>query len=183
MKKMRFVFIVVVVALLLGSFAVVPGARATVAGTAPKQTNNTAFNLPALSPFLLSASAQVIAAGEVSPEGTTTGYACKLMGQAPADWTKMPKRNIFDATWILKNTGTKTWGLHGVDVRYRGDTRMHYGVPDLFDIPKTVSVGKQIQFTFDMMAPKVPGYYVSNWGLYLGSQVFCKFYVVVVVTR
>ena len=95
----------------------------------------------------------------------------------------MKSRQIFDAKWTLKNTGTKVWGIHGVDVKYRGDTRMHYGVADLFDLPVKTGPGQKITLKLNMLAPKLPGYYVSNWGLYVGGQVFCKFYVIVVVSR
>ena len=182
MKKIRFVFIAVVIALLLGSFFAAPPQKSLAAG-APKQSMNIAAVPAALSPFLFDASAQVFAAGAPSPENSTAGYSCTLMGQIPDDWTTMKSRQIFDTTWVLKNTGSKVWGIHGVDVRYRGDTRMHTKVPDLFDLPKKVGPGQKITLTLDMIAPKLPGYYVSNWGLYLGNQAFCKFYVIVVVGK
>lgn len=184
MRK-AFVIMTVVVSLVLGSFMLTPGANKSVATTSKQSTGTAA--LSEFSPFFFAVSAPVVAAG-TGPEaesvpGAPAGYSCKLMAQAPADWTAMKRRNIFDTTWVLKNTGTKVWGLHGVDVRYRGDTKMHYNVPDLFDIPKKVGPGQKIVLTLDMLAPKLPGYYVSNWGLYAGGQVFCKFYVIIVVSK
>lgn len=180
MKKVRFVvFIAIVVALMLGSFVIVPNQK-SVAGALPTQAARTAFNIPAISPFFFSAGAQVLAAGDISTE-STPGYACKLMTQTPADWTVMKSRQSFDVAWNLKNVGSKVWGIHGIDVRYRGDTRMHTNVPDLFDIPQRVAPGQRFTLKLDMVAPKLAGYYVSNWGLYVGSQVFCKFYLVIYV--
>lgn len=182
MKKLRFVLMMVVIALVLGSFFAAPATQKSVAAGTPRQSSQAAV-LPDFSPFLLSASAHIVPDAEVSPDAYN-GYACKLTAQSPADWTQFRTgRYLFDTTWVLKNTGTKVWGLHGVDVRYRGDTRMHYNVPDLFDIPKQVNLGKSLTLTLDMVTPKAAGYYVSNWGLYVGSQVFCKFYVIVVVKK
>lgn len=180
MKKIRFVFIMIVIALVLGSFFVAPTQK-SVAASAPRQSSSAAV-LPDFSPFLLSANAYIVPEGGSSPEAYN-GYACQLVAQSPADWSYVKSRQIFDTTWVLKNTGTKVWGLHGVDVRYRGDTPMHTRMPDLTDIPRQIGIGQKLTLTVDMIAPKAPGYYVSNWGLYVGSQVFCKFYVIVVVTR
>lgn len=182
MKKMRFVVIATIVALLLGSFFVAPGTAQSVAGTAPQPSlGSTAMDIPVLSPFLFGASAQVVAAGAISPENNTIGYSCLLTKQTPADWTTMRKRTIFDAKWTLKNTGSKVWGIHGVDVVYRGGTSMHTS-RGFYDLPKQVGPGQSITIIEDMIAPKLPGYYVSNWGLYLGSLSFCRFYIVIYVS-
>ena len=183
MKKITFATILVIVSLVLGSFAFAPIAKQS---TALKQSAETA-SVPDFSPFLFAASAPMVSVSVQGPVGPNSsapaGYACQFISQTPADWTNMKSRQIFDTTWILKNTGSKVWGKHSVDVKYRGDTRMHYNVPDLFDIPTGVGVGQKFKLTLDMIAPKKAGYYVSNWGLYLGSQVFCKFYVIVVVNK
>ena len=182
MKKVRLVFIMVAIALVLGSFFATPTAQKSVAASAPKQSSVSVSVLPDLSPFMLSANAYIVPNGELSPDAYN-GYSCQFIGQTPKDWTVMKSRQIFDTTWVLKNNGSKVWGKHGVDVHYRGDTRMHTNVPDWFDIPKFVGIGQKFALTLDMIAPKAPGYYVSNWGLYVGSQVFCKFYVIIVVSR
>lgn len=183
MKKVRLVFIMAAIALVLGSFFAAPAAPKSVAGSAPKQSSSAAAIVPDFSPFLLSANAYIVPEGGISSPEAYNGYSCQFIGQTPKDWTVMKSRQIFDTTWVLKNNGTKVWGKHGVDVRYRGDTRMHTNVPDWFDIPKFVGIGQKLTLTLDMIAPKAPGYYVSNWGLYVGSQVFCKFYVIIVVQR
>lgn len=181
MKKFTLATILVIVSLVLGSFMFAPIAKQSIA---LKQSAETA-SVPDFSPFLLAASAPMVSIGGSGPVGPNSfapaGYACQFIAQSPADWSTVKSRQIFDTTWVLKNTGSKVWGIHGVDVKYRGDTRMHTNVPDLFDIPTNVGVGQKFKLTLDMIAPKKAGYYVSNWGLYLGSQVFCKFYVIIVV--
>ena len=181
MKVFRFATIAIAISLLLSSFITVPGAKLAAADTSGPTLNTAA--LPFMSPFLFAASAPVIVASGVQPESDTNGYSCKLTAQSPADWTVMGRRNIFNTKWTLKNTGTKIWGIHGVDVKYRGDTRLHTRVPDLFDLPRTVRPSEKITLAFDMLAPRNPGYYVENWGLYVGNLVFCKFYIVIVVRQ
>lgn len=187
MKTIRFASIALAIAitmsLLLGTFA--PAGIPQSAASAPAQSfNAAALGLPSsFSPFLMAASAPVVS---VVADSAYNGYACQLMSQDPPDWTRMGRRHIFDATWTLKNTGSKVWGRHGVDLKYRGGfpvgTDMHTGA-SLYDIHKNVGLGNRITFILDMIAPKKAGNYVSNWGLYVGSQVFCKFYIAVTVTQ
>jgi hypothetical protein len=183
MKKFTFATILVIVSLVLGSFMFAPIAKQS---TALKQSTET-VSVPDFSPFFFAASAPIVSMGVSGPVGPDSmapaGYSCQLLAQSPADWSNVKSRQIFDTTWVLKNSGSKAWGKHGIDVKYRGDTRMHYNIPDWFDLPKNVGIGGRLQLTIDMIAPKAAGYYVSNWGLYVGSQVFCKFYVIVVVNK
>jgi hypothetical protein len=183
MKVFRFVAIAIAISLLLGAFAPFPTQKNIAATTSGQTTNRAAWTSPFTSPFLLAASAPVI---EVVTGEAYDGYACTLNKQTPTDWTQMKRRQIFDVHWTLKNTGKKVWGARGVDVKFRGGfptgTVMHYNVPNLFDLPRTVTVGDKIMLSMDMIAPRKPGYYVDNWGLYVGGQVFCKFYIAITVT-
>lgn len=109
-----------------------------------------------------------------------TQYACKLLSQSPKDWTKFKPRHIFDARWTVRNTGTKTWTTSGTDLLYVGGAKMQtHG--DLFDLTKSVAPDAKASFVVDMTTPKQPGYYTAYWGLANGSQVFCKFYLIVSV--
>ena len=184
MKPIRFIMIAIAICLVFAAFAPYP----TQKNFAAVDTANQPSGLGVLessfeSPFLLASSAPVVS---IITDASYGGYACLLKAQSPPDWTVMKRRNIFDVYWTLKNTGSKVWGLHGVDVKFRGGypkgTVMHYNVPNLFDIPKKVGPGGKITLGMDMMAPRKPGYYVENWGLYVGGQVFCKFYIAVTVT-
>jgi hypothetical protein len=190
MKTIRFAAVAIAISLLLGTFAPAYGAHKNVAAVdvSSQSSNAAALDLPFVSPFLFAASAPVLAAGGDGPGvdgfNSTAGYSCQLTAQTPADWTVMGRRNIFDAKWTLKNTGTKVWGIHGVDVKFRGGfpvgTKFHTG-RDLFDLPKQVGPGQKITLVMDMTAPKNSGNYVDNWGLYLGNLVFCKFYIAITV--
>ena len=57
-------------------------------------------------------------------------------------------------------------------VVFRWATKFHTG-RDLFDLPQKVGPGQKITLLMDMTAPKTNGNYVDNWGLYVGSLVFC----------
>ncbi len=188
MKVIRFAAIAIAISLLLGTFAPVYGAQKKVAavGASNQPSIAAALDLPALSPFLFAASAPVVTVGIEDPgvSADALNYSCQLTAQSPADWKVMGRRTTFDVKWTLKNTGTKVWGIHGVDVKFRGGfpvgTKFHTG-PNLFDLPHKVGPGQKITLAMDMIAPKNSGNYVDNWGLYVGGQVFCKFYIAIVV--
>jgi hypothetical protein len=184
MKIIRFAAVAIAISLLLATFVPVVPAQLAAVDTSNQSSNAVALDLPFISPFLFAASAPVLAAGGDGPGvgayNSTAGYACQLTAQTPADWKVMGRRTTFDAKWTLKNTGTKAWNTHGVDVKFRGGfpvgTKIHTG-PNLLDLPHNVGVGQKITLLMDMTAPKKNGSYVDNWGLYLGNLVFCKFYI------
>jgi hypothetical protein len=185
MKIIRFAAVAIAISVLLGTFVLVVGKSAAVS-TSNQSSNVAALDVPFISPFLFAASAPVLVAGQDGPsaENTTAGYSCQLTAQTPEDWKVMGRRTTFDVKWTLKNTGTKVWNIHSVDVKFRGGfpvgTKFHTG-PNLFDLPHNVGVGQKIGLTMDMTAPKTNGNYVDNWGLYLGNLVFCKFYIAIAV--
>jgi|GEM_PF-3070838 len=183
MKIIRLAAIAIAISLTLATFAPVGASRSFTANTSAESSDAAALGIPSpLSPFVMAASAPLVS---IITEAAPAGYACKLMAQTPADWTRMRSRQIFDTYWTLKNTGTKDWGIHGVDVKYRGGfpegTNFHTS-RSLFDLPRKTGPGQRITLGMDFIAPKKAGYYVSNWGLYVGSQVFCKFYIAITVT-
>lgn len=182
MKIIRFATIAIAICLVLGAFAPYP-TQSSLVGTANQSSSPAAWEAPFDSPFLLASSAPVVS---LITDASYNGYACTLKSQSPADWTLMGRRHIFDVYWTLKNTGSKVWGVHGVDVKFRGGfptgTVMHTNGINLFDLPKKVAPGGKITLALDMVAPRKAGYYVENWGLYVGGHVFCKFYIAVTVT-
>lgn len=139
-----------------------------------------ALGLPLLAP--MSMVSMPVMTVSVESVAANKDYACALVSQKPKDWTKMQRRHIFDATWTVRNTGTKTWGKHGIDLKYISGTKMHtYG--DTYNLAKNVGSGKTITLIVDMISPKTKGYYTAVWGLYKGSQVFCKLSITINVNR
>jgi hypothetical protein len=112
---------------------------------------------------------------------STSGYSCSLVAQSPADWTRMGRRQYFDAKWTVKNTGTKTW-LQGFDFKYMGGTKMHTN-GNIYELKANVGPGKKVTLIADMNAPKTNGYYTAYWGLYTGNSAFCRLSITVVVTH
>jgi hypothetical protein len=190
MKAFRTVFVVIVVALLAAAFAPLPGAQRVAAsnttvalGTPAQSFVQSALGLPLLSPMTFSASAPVIRI--TSETLAVPNYACKLTAQTPADWTKMASRQSFDAKWTLLNTGAKTWYKTAVDYKYLSGTKIHTNA-SIYDLPWIVPPGKKVNIAVDMEAPKYNGYYswyTTTWGLAMGSQVFCRFSMTIVVNR
>ncbi len=108
-----------------------------------------------------------------APGGT---YKCYLLSQSPKDYTAYNPRTDFDARFTLLNTGTAGW--NGVDLVFLGGTRMHTKA-DRYDITKVVKPQGKVSVYIDMEAPKNPGTYVTYWGLMNGSQLMCRFYLII----
>ncbi len=183
MKPVRFA--VVFLAVVLFAAATLPVAAQPVAQGLPSESPtqsfaDAAFGLPLLTPMSI-ASIPVIT---VSMESTssTPDYACALVSQKPKDWTKMQRRHIFDATWTVRNTGSKNWGKNGIDFKYISGTKMHT-YDDSYDLAKDVGTGKSITLIVDMISPKTKGYYTAVWGLYRGKTAFCKLSITINVNR
>jgi hypothetical protein len=124
----------------------------------------------------------VTSAPIVTVNSYTSDYNCALVYQKPADWTRMGRRQDFDAKWVVKNTGKKTWSTSGIDFKYISGTKMHTHA-SLYDLSKSTGPGKNITLIVDMNAPKTKGYYTETWGLYAGSRLFCRVSITVNVTR
>lgn len=184
MKATRFA--VLFLALALFTTAVLPPAAQPVAmqGFPTKLTFQSFAETALRFPPLAAMSMVSVPAITVSVESAAAGadYACALVSQKPKDWTKMQRRNIFDATWTVKNSGTKTWGKNGVDFKYISGTKMHT-YDDAYDLSQDVGSGKTITLVVDMISPKNKGYYTAVWGLYRGSKAFCKLSVTINVNR
>ena len=186
MKTIRTISIVLALTLFVA--AIVPFAAKPVSAQAvnfsqsdPLQSFvDAALGLPLLAPMSLSA----IPIFSVTVESPLAGseYACTLVSQSPKNWTKMGRRNIFDAKWTVKNTGTAVWGKHGVDFAFYGGTKMHTDGTK-FDFSDTVGKGQKVKFVVDMTTPKTNGVYTTTWGLFTSNRVFCKLGLTVNVNK
>jgi hypothetical protein len=82
----------------------------------------------------------------------------------------------------VKNTGKKNWGTSSIDFKYISGTKMHtYG--NAYDLASNVGAGKNVKLIVDMISPKTKGYFTTKWGLYKGSQTFCKLTLTINVNR
>lgn len=184
MKTTRFAILFLALALFAAAalpVAAQPVAEQYLTSELPAQSFvDAALGLPLLAPMsLVSIPAITVSVENVS---ASKDYACTLVSQKPKDWTKMQRRQIFDATWKVRNSGTKNWGKSGVDFKYISGTKMHtYG--EAYDLAKDVGSGKNTTLIVDMISPKTKGYYTAVWGLYKSGKVFCKLSVTVNVNR
>lgn len=101
-----------------------------------------------------------------------SGYKCSVISAGPVG-SVMPVKSHFDATWEIKNTGTKTWDLSEVDYKFMSGTRMQ-AKADRFDLGKTVKPGETVKIIVDMIAPETTGYYSANWALVQGESTICS---------
>ncbi len=112
---------------------------------------------------------------------TPSNYSCSVSSQSPANNTSFPKGGDFDAVWVLKNTGSKTWGSSEVDLIYISGTKLQEA-KDAFDLPNNVESGKTVDFRVDMIAPSDTGSYTSTWGLWGYDATICSFSLTIKVT-
>ena len=99
-------------------------------------------------------------------------FACQVLSVSPANGTTMNKETDFDATWKVKNIGTKTWDQNSVDFVYFSGTEMNKRPG--YDLSSSVKSGQQISVGVDMVAPKKSGTYTTTWALQVGDNAFCK---------
>lgn len=102
-----------------------------------------------------------------------SGYSCSIISAGPAG-SVTPVKSHFDATWEIKNTGTKTWEVTEVDYKFVSGTKMQ-AKADRFDLGKTVKPGETVKIIVDMIAPDTAGYYSANWALVQGESTICSF--------
>ena len=81
--------------------------------------------------------------------------------------------------WTVKNVGTKNWEVTDIDLVYLRGTKMQ-AYNDFLDLPAQVNVGKTIDLTVDMLAPKQTGYYSATWTLQ-GADQFCILTIAITV--
>jgi hypothetical protein len=111
--------------------------------------------------------------GSGSSNGSSSDpYACQILSVNPSNGTTMKQDTDFDATWKVKNTGTKTWDQNSVDFVYDSGTDM--GKRDGYDLNSSVKSGQEISLVADMIAPTKNGNYTTTWTLRVGSNEFCK---------
>jgi hypothetical protein len=149
--------------------AVMPTSTFTVAPTAEP----TATPQPTATLFVPTATNTFI---PVIPTKTKTptpaAYSCQLISTAPTSGTKIKISTDFDAAWKVKNTGTMSWEVGYVDLKYISGTKMQT-VADVFDVSTAVAVGGELNLVVDMKAPATAGKYTATWALMMEGITLC----------
>lgn len=109
----------------------------------------------------------------------SAGTGCQVVAQQPNNNAVFESREKFKTVWELKNTGDEYWSNTDVDFRHSGGTDMHGA--DALDLPVNVAPGTNVTLSVNMVAPKNPGTYTTNWVLGSKKSPFCKVSVTIVV--
>ena len=99
-------------------------------------------------------------------------WNCRIVSRYPALGATVTAGKPFRVTWVVENTGSKTWPKQGVDIVFKSGAHLHEGKPYL-DIPTTVGPGGRVTITITMYAPKRSEEYSNRWSLMVGKTYFC----------
>lgn len=114
-------------------------------------------------------------AGSANPQA----YACQVISVTPANGTSLGSRTDFDVRWKIKNIGKSEWDGNSVDYIYLSGDKFHKVAS--YDLGATVKVGETREIIVDMLAPKTPGTYTTNWTLRVSGETFCPLSLTIVV--
>ena len=112
--------------------------------------------------------------------GTSSqSYACSIISVNPPNGSNFGNRVDFDATWKVKNIGKKNWDKGSIDYIYLSGDKFHKVAG--YDLGTAVKTGETTSLVVDMLSPKNPGTYTTNWTLRAGSKTFCTISLTIVV--
>lgn len=104
---------------------------------------------------------------------TPSAYTCQLISTSPAVGKKINVNTNYDASWVVKNVGTKDWEISYLDYKYESGTKMQTGA-DIFDVMTAVAVDDELKIIVDMKTPATAGKYTANWVLTMDGKVMCN---------
>jgi hypothetical protein len=106
-----------------------------------------------------------------TPTPTPSSQAgCQILSVTPTQ--SMAVNNDFDAVWEVKNTGSKAWDNHEIDLRYQSGDKF-YKFSGVYDLPRLVNPGETVKLVADMLAPSKTGTYSTVFVLVGDHGVVC----------
>lgn len=135
----------------------------------PTPTNTVVFLLKSPTPII---------PPTIPGSGSSRGYDCEVLSVYPFAVTFSSRTN-FEATWTIKNTGTKKWDRNSVDFVYSSGDKIHK--VSGYDLTKDVNPGQNITLSVSMQAPKTAGNYTTYWALRDGGTNICRMVATLVV--
>lgn len=125
---------------------------------------NTEMPLPTLTLPPLPTATRVPSSGGTVIKPTRTPYtdAAELVSQTPKDGFYVPKGQDFDINWTVKNVGRRAWNTQFY-LRYLSGVEGSDASKIM--VANTVPVNETYTFRVDMVAPVIPGRYVTTWQL------------------
>jgi hypothetical protein len=106
-------------------------------------------------------------------------FDCRLVSQSPANNSIFGVQAPFDTVWRVLNIGTSNWNGNSTDYRYTGGDKLHR--QGIYDLPRSVPVGGEVNLEVRMQAPNAPGTYTTTWKLRIGRNEFCPVTLTIVV--
>ncbi len=114
----------------------------------------------------------------VAPD-TNSDYRCSIEERAPQDGDNYKPGASFDAKWVIKNSGNKTWKSN-FRYGYLSGVKMFEG-NDVYSLNQDIDPGKKLTITLDMVAPETRGTQSMVWNLYYGEIQICSMPVLIEV--
>lgn len=101
-----------------------------------------------------------------APVGTGAQAKYEVVGQSPADETKIAPGVTFEMKWTIKNTGTATW-TKDYTIQFFTGNRIGGGIftTNVYAFGKEVKPGDTITLTVEMSVPDKEDTYYSWWKL------------------
>lgn len=117
-----------------------------------------------------------IGGGEVGKYQGQGNFACMVMGQKPADWTKVRADKLLYMIWTVKNVGAKEWRQGALEiVHLEGEKMYEYGPSQ--ELAYNIPPGDTRDIVVVLHTPKRGGDYWAKFGLQHDGNVFCNFRV------
>jgi hypothetical protein len=111
---------------------------------------------------------------------TQSVLGCEVTSSSPAQNASFNSSTDFDAKWVVKNTGSETWGQNDIDIRYSsGDKFQKSG--DTIDLGNDVSSGQSYTITVNMRTPTDSGSHTTTWTVNRGTQALCTMTLTIIV--
>jgi len=147
---------------------------------APTSTPTTSPTLTAVPSFTPQATATnaLLPLWTATPTGSWLG--CEIKSSSPAEGASINSSTDFDASWVVKNTGTETWDHNNIDIKYSsGDKLQKSG--DLLDLNNDVASGASYTITVNMHTPTDTGLHTATWIVSSGAQTMCTLTLTILV--
>jgi len=94
--------------------------------------------------------------------------------------TSINSNTDFDATWVVKNTGTETWSHNDIDIRSSSGEKLQKS-GDTLDLKNNVATGESYTITVNMHTPTDSGSHTTIWTVNRGTQAVCTMTLTIVV--
>jgi Tfp pilus assembly protein PilW len=111
--------------------------------------------------------------------GTNNKFACRVESKSPSDNTTFAPGTDFSVSWRVTNTGSEKWDSASADYRYVSGDKIHQTA--IYDLNKSVNVGKSTDLTVAMKAPGNAGSFSTTWNIFIGKTSFCKMKLTIIV--